>query len=111
MIRDFYTEVLHISDEELLEKLLAKTSIRHIPKGDLLVREGEQVKNIDFLWDGILRGFLLMPTGRKLPIVSAFSAEVRPYPGFERTQFPPSILKRWKTARLSAYRLARPWSW
>lgn len=66
VIRDFYTEVLHISDEELIEKLLAKTSIRHIPKGELLVREGERVKNIDFLWDGILRGFFVDANGKEI---------------------------------------------
>lgn len=66
VIKTFYKDVLHISDQTLLEHFVNHTEHLHLKKGDLLIREGEMQDNFIFLLDGILRGFFLDTNGRDI---------------------------------------------
>lgn len=65
-ISDFYTDVLHITDPELVGQLSAVTQARRMARGEFLVREGEPQPHISFLLSGILRGFFLDINGRDI---------------------------------------------
>ena len=65
-ISDFYTDVFHITDPELVGQLSAVTQARRIARGEFLVREGEPQPHISFLLSGILRGFFLDINGRDI---------------------------------------------
>ncbi len=73
MIQDFYTKVLQISERELVEKLSNLTEIKHLEKGELLIREGETQTHLYFLLNGLLRGYFLDMNGRD--ITDCFGAQ------------------------------------
>ncbi|MGO5096243.1 Crp/Fnr family transcriptional regulator [Agathobaculum sp. LCP25S3_E8] len=66
VIKAFYKDVLHISDQTLLEHFVNHTKHLHLKKGDLLIREDEMQENFIFLLHGILRGFFLDTNGRDI---------------------------------------------
>lgn len=73
LIRDFYTEILQISDPKLMDKILAITELKHLKKGEYLIREGERQTHVYFLLNGILRGYFLDINGKD--ITDCFGAE------------------------------------
>lgn len=56
---DFLKNTLGISDQTLLCKLAAAAKEKHLNRGDFVIREGEEQKEISFLINGILRGFFI----------------------------------------------------
>lgn len=70
--KSFFTDVLHISDMELVQALLSVTEYRHLNKGEMLIREGERQREFVFLVKGILRGFFLDVNGYDITDCLAF---------------------------------------
>lgn len=65
-IDEFYRDVLHLTDEELIQKLEAATEVRHLKKRDLIVRAGELQTHVTFMVNGIARGFFKDVRGRDM---------------------------------------------
>lgn len=63
-IQSFYTEVLELSDANLVRILAANSKIRLLKKGDILQHIGSASTELYFLSKGLLRGFLLDAKGR-----------------------------------------------
>lgn len=56
---DFLKKTLGISDQALLCKLADAAEEKRLNRGDFVLREGEEQKEISFLITGILRGFFI----------------------------------------------------
>ena len=56
---DFLKKTLGISDQTLLCKLADAAEEKRLNRGDFVLREGEEQKEISFLITGILRGFFI----------------------------------------------------
>lgn len=63
---DFFTETLHLSDNNLISELVKKSSIKTIKKGEYLIRQGQRAEHIFFLVDGICRGFFVDINGKDI---------------------------------------------
>lgn len=66
LLSDFYRNILHLTDESLLESLLQQSEIRTYRPGDHLIIQGEVPTSILFLIRGTVRGFLLDVNGRDI---------------------------------------------
>lgn len=64
--RTFFTDIIPISDPALREQVAALSQIYTLPKGELVLREGDRLTHIHFLLSGILRGFFLDYNGRDI---------------------------------------------
>lgn len=56
---DFLKKTLGISDQTLLCKLADAAEEKRLNRGDFVLREGEEQKEVSFLITGILRGFFI----------------------------------------------------
>lgn len=63
-INDFYREVLHLTDEKLIQKLEAVAETRCLKKREIIVRAGEMQTHVVFMVSGIVRGFFRDAKGR-----------------------------------------------
>ena len=61
---DFYRNVFHLKDENLILELVKATEIRHLKKGEFVVRNGEAQNDVYFLETGIARGYFLDVNGK-----------------------------------------------
>ena len=61
---DFYRNVFHLKDENLIQELVNATEIRHLKKGEFVVRIGEVQNDVYFLETGIARGYFLDVNGK-----------------------------------------------
>ena len=66
------TEDLYISQEPVLQELLADTKPEYVKKGTLLIEAGEVQAQLPVLIKGVLRGFLLDAEGRDITDCFAF---------------------------------------
>ena len=71
-VKAFYSEVLHISDPALVQQLAGLTQHLQLPKGEILIHEGEQQDRFIFLVEGVLRGFFLDGNGQEITDCFAF---------------------------------------
>lgn len=62
---EFFSEVLDIKSEALVEKLCEAARIIKVKKGELLIREGESQGNTLFLMEGICRGYDILENGEE----------------------------------------------
>lgn len=69
---EFYAEVFHLSDPELIQALENRTKRRIVKRGEVIAREGEIQTWIYFLLSGVLRGFFLDAKGRDITDCFAF---------------------------------------
>ena len=60
----FYRNIFHLKDENLIQELVNVTEIRHLKKGEFVVRIGEVQNDVYFLETGIARGYLLDVNGK-----------------------------------------------
>ena len=65
-IRSFYSDVLKITDDALLEALLPVSTAKVIEKKQILLREGERQDYCAFLGSGFLRGYMLDKDGKEI---------------------------------------------
>lgn len=61
---DFYRNVFHLKDENLIQEIVNATEIRHLKKGEFVVRIGEVQNDVYFLETGIARGYFLDVNGK-----------------------------------------------
>lgn len=64
--RTFFRDILHVSDDEILDKLEKISENKHILRGDTIVKEGDLQKNFVFLEHGIFRGFFFDVNGHEV---------------------------------------------
>ena len=69
---DFYRNVFHLKDENLIQELVSATEIRHLKKGEFVVRIGEVQNDVYFLETGIARGYFLDVNGKDVTDCFAF---------------------------------------
>lgn len=65
-MREFFENMLHISDETVLQQLTDVATARWLKKEKLLIEIGEVPTQISFLVSGVLRGFALDENGRDI---------------------------------------------
>lgn len=63
---DFYRNVFHLKDENLIQELVNATEIRYLKKGEFVVRIGEAQNEVYFLETGIARGYFLDVNGKDI---------------------------------------------
>lgn len=63
---DFYRNVLHITDEDLLSDAMQVSELRTVKQGQSLIRRGERPSHLYFLVSGVARGFLSDANGKEL---------------------------------------------
>lgn len=63
---DFYRDVYHLKDEELIQKFAKATRRKKLKKGEFVVRIGEILNHVYFMESGILRGYFLDEDGREV---------------------------------------------
>lgn len=61
---DFYQSIFCLKDRDLIKELVSATDIRHLKKGEFVVRIGEVQKDVYFLETGIARGYFLDINGK-----------------------------------------------
>ena len=66
IIEEFFEKVLNISDPVISRQIAALAEIRSLPKGQILIREGDAQTYLFFLLSGILRGFLIDISGQEI---------------------------------------------
>lgn len=65
-ILDFYKNVLHLTDEALLEDAIRVSEIKKVKQGHYLVQKGQKPIYLYFLVSGVARGFLLDVNGKDI---------------------------------------------
>lgn len=63
---DFYQNVFHLKDKELIQQFSNATKIRCMKKGEYVVRIGEVLNEVYFMEKGISRGFFLDVNGKEV---------------------------------------------
>lgn len=62
----FLMDYLHLSDNSVIEQILEISFVKSVKKGECLIRQGQQVKYLYFLVDGICRGFFVDINGKDI---------------------------------------------
>lgn len=70
---DFYQNVFHLKDKELIQQFADMTKIRCMKKGDYVVRIGEVLNEVCFMEKGITRGYFLDVNGKDVTDCFSFS--------------------------------------
>ncbi len=65
-IGDFYRNILYISDEDLVQKLIPHSKRFTVKKGEILQNIGECISSVSFLEEGLVRGFFLDRKGNEI---------------------------------------------
>lgn len=60
---DFYSNVLGITQKELVRRLSHRTEVRMVKRGETLINAGEVQRHMYFLVSGVARGYLLEDGG------------------------------------------------
>lgn len=61
---DFYKNVFHLKDKELIQQFSDATKIRCMKRGEYVVRVGEVLNEVYFMEKGITRGYFLDVSGK-----------------------------------------------
>lgn len=64
--REFFEQVLHLTDTEALDALVAVSVVRTFRAGELILRAGDPVTEVSFLISGALRSFYFDAAGREI---------------------------------------------
>lgn len=65
-LTEFYSNVLHLTDQPLVEASVRASEFRVLKRGELLIRQGHVPTHLYFLLKGIVRGFFLDVNGRDI---------------------------------------------
>ena len=87
---DFYKNVLHLTDEALIDEVIRATEIKVLKRGDFLIRAGQLPTHACFLMKGIIRGTMLDCNGRDITDCIAYRCGSTVMPDNDYTQ-PASI--------------------
>lgn len=63
---DFYTNIYHLKNKELIRELMKVTESRYLKKGDHIVRAGEVKNDIYFMETGMVRGYYFDINGKEI---------------------------------------------
>lgn len=63
---DFYHDIYHLKNEELIQKFVKVTRRKQLKKGEFVVRAGEILNQVYFMESGIIRGYFLDADGREV---------------------------------------------
>lgn len=61
---DFYRDIFHLKDKNLIQEFVSATEIRYLKKGEFVVHIGEVQNDVYFLETGIARGYFLDVNGK-----------------------------------------------
>ena len=61
---DFYQNIFHLQDKELIKEFVNATKIRYMKKGEYIVRIGEVLNEVYLMERGISRGYFLDVNGK-----------------------------------------------
>lgn len=64
--RDFLKNILHLTDERIIQQIQGTEKIETLKKGELLLERGQSITYLTFLIKGILRGFLIDRNGKDI---------------------------------------------
>lgn len=70
---DFYQNVFHLKDKELIQQFSDATKIRRMKKGEYVARIGEVLNEVYFMEKGIIRGYFLDVNGKDVTDCFSFS--------------------------------------
>lgn len=70
---DFYQNVFHLKDKELIQQFSDATKIRCMKRGEYVVRIGEVLNEVYFMEKGITRGYFLDVNGKDVTDCFSFS--------------------------------------
>ena len=70
---DFYQNVFHLKDKELIHQFSDATKIRCMKRGEYVVRIGEVLNEVYFMEKGITRGYFLDINGKDVTDCFSFS--------------------------------------
>lgn len=70
---DFYQNVFHLKDKELIHQFSDATKIRCMKRGEYVVRIGEVLNEVYFMEKGITRGYFLDVNGKDVTDCFSFS--------------------------------------
>lgn len=65
-IREFFSQAIGLTDDDLIDKVDGISQIVSFEKGDLIVRQGEIQKHIYFVLEGIFRGYYVNREGKEI---------------------------------------------
>ena len=65
-IREFYSGVIGLTDDELIDRLCGYSEIVSVRSGTLITRQGEKQKYITFLLNGVFRGYYVDIDGKEI---------------------------------------------
>lgn len=63
---EFYRNILHITNEELIREFADVTQIKILKKGEFVVHMGEVLNDVCFMETGIARGYFLDANGKEV---------------------------------------------
>lgn len=63
---EFYKDILHLTDENLINEAIRATEIKVLKKGEYLIRTGKIPTHMCFLLSGVIRGALLDCNGKDI---------------------------------------------
>lgn len=63
-IQAFYRDVMHVSDDRILQELESYSQAFTVGKGDIVIRQGVKQEDFLFLVSGIFRGYYLDAAGK-----------------------------------------------
>lgn len=70
---DFYQNVFHLKDKELIQQFSDATKIKCMKRGEYVVRIGEVLNEVYFMEKGITRGYFLDVNGKDVTDCFSFS--------------------------------------
>lgn len=65
IIRKFYTEVFKIKNPETLEYLVSNSTLKHVKKNTVVLKQGDIIDKIWFIYTGFLIGYVYKSPRRK----------------------------------------------
>lgn len=71
-LSELYRNLFGLTDEPLIQRLMELGEIRRLKKGHILYQEGERPTKVNFLLQGLLRGYFLDAGGRDITDCFAF---------------------------------------
>ena len=84
-VAEFYRQVLSLTDEALLQKLISVTELHCLSKRDILIRESQPLNYIYFLVSEIFREWVLDANGRDITDCFSFRYGEPVMPAFDLT--------------------------
>lgn len=98
---DFYQNIYHLSDKQLIQELSSASKIRYLKKGEYVVRIGEVMNEVYFMEKGISRGYFLDVKGKDVTDCFSFScgATAMPFCHLKSNMLSPMTIEVLEDAR------------